>query len=172
MQILGDLAAFFQAGGPVMALLGLLSLGIVAIIFYCLREFKAIRKGGEALTERMQAFEGEGIDRISAFRLAAYDLRRAFQWLLYLAHISTLAGLLGTVLGIQQAFQRLSGAREAMLEIIAGGIYQAVSTTIVGLCLAILALLFHYMFRDWFRRIELERCAGLAAPPGPAGDSV
>jgi len=157
MQLLGDLAAFFRAGGPVMVLLGLLSLAIVAIILYCLREFKAIRSGRHPLAERMQRLmEEREFDPISAFRIAAYDLRRALQWLLYLAHIATLSGLLGTVLGIQQAFQRLAGAREAMLEIIAGGIHQAVSTTIVGLCLAIPALLFHYMFRDWYRRLELD----------------
>lgn len=89
-----------------------------------------------------------------SFQIVAGPLRRAISWLAYLANLSTLTGLLGTVLGIHSTFLRLEAAGETSLKVFSGGIHEAIVTTIVGLLLAIPALIFHYLYRDRF--VELE----------------
>lgn len=150
--------AFLWGGGPVMAFLGVLSVLIIAIGADRYHQFTTLRTVNHpvhaAMRDLLQRHAALSPD--DAFDLAVYGLRRAVQWLAYLAHIATLSGLLGTVLGIRESFSRLAGANTAMLQIIASGIDQAIATTIVGLSLAIPALLLHYYFRDQLRRAELE----------------
>ncbi len=155
---ISQFVAFLWGGGPVMAFLIVLSVLILATGVYCYHQFITLRTVNHPVHARMQELLRlyPRLDADDAFDLAVYGLRRAVHWLAYLAHIATLSGLLGTVLGIRESFSRLSGANTAMLQIIASGIDQAIATTIVGLSLAIPALLLHYYFRDQLRRAELE----------------
>ena len=67
-------------------------------------------------------------------------------WLQANAGISTLLGLFGTVLGIYSSFSGMKQAGKVSLEILAGGISEAILTTIFGLFIAIPSLLvFHYL---------------------------
>lgn len=64
--------------------------------------------------------------------------------------IAPLLGLLGTVMGITEAFSVISGTTEAVTPaLVADGIQSAMLTTIVGLCIAIPALLTAQGFRLW-----------------------
>ena len=65
-------------------------------------------------------------------------MRRQISLLELIAMISPLLGLLGTVLGMIQSFQELSAAEGAAnASLLAGGIWQALLTTAVGLFVAI-----------------------------------
>lgn len=66
------------------------------------------------------------------------QMRRQISLLELIAMISPLLGLLGTVLGMIQSFQELSAAEGAAnASLLAGGIWQALLTTAVGLFVAI-----------------------------------
>lgn len=58
-------------------------------------------------------------------------------WMSILATVSTLLGLFGTVLGISSAFESMENAGKISLDEFASGIRLALSTTILGLSIAI-----------------------------------
>ncbi|MBF0253536.1 MAG: MotA/TolQ/ExbB proton channel family protein [Candidatus Omnitrophica bacterium] len=69
------------------------------------------------------------------------QLERRLPVLATIAHISPLLGLLGTVTGMVEAFQVIQEKSSAVSPLnpgdLAGGIWQALLTTVVGLCVAI-----------------------------------
>ena len=63
--------------------------------------------------------------------------------------IAPLMGLLGTVLGMVAAFRQVASAQGAIEpSLLAGGIWEALITTVAGLCVAIPALVMHHFFED------------------------
>lgn len=78
------------------------------------------------------------------------------QWLGNLAAISTLLGLLGTVLGIHSAFENMKIYKQASAEIFAAGISEALLTTIFGLSIAIPSTLGMYLFRNLLDALSLR----------------
>ena len=70
------------------------------------------------------------------------------QWLGNLAAISTLLGLLGTVMGIHSAFESMKLYKQASPEIFASGISQALLTTIYGLSIAIPSTIAMHIYRN------------------------
>ena len=136
---------FFWSGGPVMILLGVISVVIVALTLYCAYQFRLLGRSPARNTTRLPVFVKQ-----------TESLRRSIQWLAYLANMSTLAGLLGTVVGIHTAFGRLGSENGSPLALMASGIHEAISTTIVGLCLALPALLMHYWFRDRYEQARRQ----------------
>ncbi|MCB1156995.1 MAG: MotA/TolQ/ExbB proton channel family protein [Leptospiraceae bacterium] len=76
-------------------------------------------------------------------------------WLSNLASLSTMLGLLGTVLGIYSAFQNMHAEKKASIEIFAGGISEALLTTIAGLCIAIPSMLAYHFLRNRLDSLEL-----------------
>ena len=95
-------------------------------------------------------------------------------WLADIAAIAPLVGLLGTVLGMFQAFGGIASdvAAGAKPVVLAQGVSQAIVTTIFGLAVAIPALVFHALFRRRAQRriaeIEAEAEAVLAADAAAA----
>ena len=96
----------------------------------------------------------EILQRVSSEQ--AERLERRVGMLSGLAHISPLLGLLGTVLGMIEAFrqiQQLSGQADAAA--LAGGIWEALLTTAFGLAIAIpAATAYHYFESLADRRIS------------------
>lgn len=81
-------------------------------------------------------------------------LRGHLRALEIIASISPLLGLLGTVLGMIEAFQQLETAGDQVdPSVLSGGIWQALLTTAVGLGVAIPTLMMH----SWLER-KVERC--------------
>ena len=81
-------------------------------------------------------------------------LRGYLRALEVIATLSPLLGLLGTVLGMIQAFQKLAVAGNQIdPALLSGGIWQALFTTAVGLSVAIPVVLVH----SWLER-RVERC--------------
>lgn len=93
------------------------------------------------------------------------SLRGGLRPLEFIAGVSPLLGLFGTVLGMIAAFQALEAAGDKVdPAILAGGIWEALFTTAAGLAVAIPAL----ALSNWFERAldalahKMEHYAGLA----------
>ena len=69
---------------------------------------------------------------------------KAMQFLKLTAAVGPLLGLFGTVLGMVTVFSNLSIKTISDPSVLAGGIWQALLTTVMGLALAIPSLLAHY----------------------------
>ena len=91
-------------------------------------------------------------------------LRHNIRPLSVIGGVAPLLGLLGTVLGIAEAFHRVAQAGMGKPEVLAGGIEIALTTTIVGLCIAIPSILAASWLQGRVRRLILhvdERLAGV-----------
>ncbi|HXH12760.1 MAG TPA: MotA/TolQ/ExbB proton channel family protein [Alphaproteobacteria bacterium] len=72
-------------------------------------------------------------------------LSRRLPLLSLIVGIAPLLGLLGTVLGLVKAFQKVAATQGTVNpSLLAGGIWEALLTTVVGLVIAIPAALLHY----------------------------
>ncbi|WP_416399384.1 MotA/TolQ/ExbB proton channel family protein [Allohahella sp. A8] len=112
----------------------------------------------------LQVFEQAGLApdeaREEAMRQARVDAAELTSYLRVLEVIATLApllGLLGTVMGMIEAFKAMEVAGANVdPSVLSGGIWQALLTTAIGLAVAIPVSLLH----SWFeRRSELEAAA-------------
>ena len=101
-----------------------------------------LRRSEFPLTERDKAVEDAGMRE---YRTLAQNLRP----LMVVSVISPLLGLLGTVWGMITAFQDLAASEgRADPEMLAGGISMALTTTAVGLAVAIPAQASYYWFKS------------------------
>jgi len=98
----------------------------------------------DAAMQGMLAEHKEAVVREEVVRIAKNHIERLRGWLRALeliANLSPLLGLLGTVLGMIEAFQKLESAgNQVDPALLSGGIWQALLTTAVGLVVAIPAL--------------------------------
>ena len=115
---------------------------------------------GDAATALSAAVEGEGARQAGVLQGRA-------QWLLDVATIAPMVGLLGTVLGFFAAFQGIGSdlVDSAKPVVLAQGVALAIITTIAGLLVAIPCMVFY----AWFRR-RAERQVALLE--GLASDLV
>jgi len=74
------------------------------------------------------------------------SLENGFNFLTALGSLSPLTGFLGTVSGMIGAFRSIAEATEVNAQIVANGIYEALITTVFGLIIAIIAMVFHSIF--------------------------
>ena len=112
----------------------------------------------DAAMQGLLAEHEESVVREEVTRIAKNHIERLRGWLRALeliANLSPLLGLLGTVLGMIEAFQKLESAgNQVDPALLSGGIWQALLTTAVGLIVAIPALVAH----QWLDR-RVDRCA-------------
>ena len=80
-------------------------------------------------------------------------LELGLSWLKMLAAIAPLLGLLGTVTGMIGTFQSITVFGTSDPKLMAGGISQALMTTVLGLCVAIPLLFCHSLIADRSRRM-------------------
>ena len=143
---MGDIT-FEQAwnfGGPLMWVLSFFSVMGLAVVLYL---WYSQRRGicvPEAVS-RIRAAKDPAAEggRIADRMMAAVD------WLADIAAIAPLVGLLGTVLGMYQAFGGIASdlAANARPVVLAQGVSQAIVTTMFGLVVSIPCLVFHAMLR-------------------------
>ena len=74
------------------------------------------------------------------------SLDNGFTFLTALGSLSPLTGFLGTVSGMIGAFKSIAEAVDVNAQIVASGIYEALITTVFGLCIAIIAMSAHSLF--------------------------
>lgn len=98
----------------------------------------------------------------SAGAYEAHRLLRNLPLLAALGNLSTMIGLLGTVLGMIDAFDRIALVGSGDARVVAGGIFLALITTAAGLFVAILAVAAHAVLsrRAEDAVAELERLTG------------
>lgn len=77
-------------------------------------------------------------------------------WLKLISVISPLLGLLGTVWGMVDVFQSMADLTRANAALLASGIWSALLTTIMGLCIAIPSLMSYYYLMLKFRGFHIE----------------
>lgn len=94
-----------------------------------------------------------------------FPIETKLSWMKHLAGISTMLGLLGTVLGISEAFSSLQEAGTVSLDAFAGGIKLALVTTILGLFVAIPSLFGFQFLKHRLLDLEREALSWLKIPP-------
>lgn len=179
-----------QTGGPVMYPLSLIGLLILFRGFYqsywlaVWRTFPgkyacsgAPRWAGKALNvaRSKKGFHGLGLMESIEICLARTEdcLTRTVPSMRFMAQISTLFGFLGTVMGMVRVFNTVATLEFVSPSDLAGGIHEALFTTVYGLILAIIAWGFVYIIealaRRQLRRIELQILELLDGDHNPAG---
>lgn len=97
----------------------------------------------------------EELDRIAILKLN--DLRHLLPALETIGTLSPLLGLLGTVLGMINAFQAMEAAgTQVDPSVLSGGIWQALITTALGLGVAIPALIAHSWMAQKVQRVATQ----------------
>ncbi len=169
------LADLVEAGGPIIVILGALSVLSLAIAAVKLVQFFVLRPGDYGFVRRVAKMLADGdddgaldlvsrrrgvvarvmeaalrgrklgadgaqlreeVERVARMKLDGLESGLAF--LSLIATISPLLGLLGTVLGMIEAFQQLETAGDRVdPAILSGGIWEALLTTAAGLSVAI-----------------------------------
>lgn len=95
---------------------------------------KGISRIGRPMSDVLVAIENTGNIEVAA-------LGKGLPWLATTAAGAPMLGFLGTVVGMVQAFYNLASAGSgANIDVLAGGIYQALVTTVAGLIVGIAAL--------------------------------
>ncbi|MGD9782612.1 MAG: MotA/TolQ/ExbB proton channel family protein [Kiritimatiellia bacterium] len=93
-------------------------------------------------------------------------VNRAMTLLRLISVISPLLGLLGTVLGISKVFRVVASQTLVDPALLANGIWEALTTTIIGLTITVPVLCLYYFFRMQITgfQVELMEYAGRYAP--------
>ena len=84
------------------------------------------------------------------------SVSKSLCWLRLISVVSPLLGLLGTVLGMVGVFQTISQNAAPDAVMLAAGIWEALITTIMGLCVAIPMLTFYYFLLLKFKSFHIE----------------
>src|SRR3954452_16211623 len=121
---------------------------LAKVVVACLQEFKAHQMSADIPGEDIEA-SSRALERAEAIVHA--ELKRGFSAWASIWSRAPFAGLLGTVIGIMNAFKSISTSKSTGLGAVAGGISEALITTAVGLFVAIPAV---WMFNYFTNRIE------------------
>ncbi len=182
-------------GGSLMPALGLLALYLYYLAFDLWLRLRAVIPSELRAfpREKWGAFKGGGrVDRIIRYCLADHSdpeetrrrfervrtgessyLNRRLRFLFVLATSAPLIGLLGTVAGMLRTFDGLSMQDSYKMDLVAGGISQALVTTQAGLLIAIPAIaMIHLLNRrkkDWLQCINRLESLSLRQLPNPIG---
>lgn len=114
--------------------------------------FSELRPG--ALREGAAPSEGLSLTQLEALRLVLEkeeaeerdELAHGLGWLASIGSVAPLMGLMGTVLGIMNAFLGITSSGSANIMAVAPGVAQALVTTVAGLAVAIPAVMAYNHF--------------------------
>ncbi|HKK52174.1 MAG TPA: MotA/TolQ/ExbB proton channel family protein [Myxococcota bacterium] len=109
--------------------------------------FSELRPG--ALRQGAEVGEGLSMTQLEALRLVMEkeeaeerdELARGINWLAMIGSVAPLLGLLGTVIGIMNVFLGIAAAGSGNISAVAPGVGEALVTTVVGLFVAIPAVI-------------------------------
>lgn len=168
---LGDIATLlFDRGGWTLIALALLSLIMFTAFFVSLLRFASLKpfssKEGavQAFTQHIQQHIAAGLSKQQieddAMIMARGYLRSArtgFRLLELTVTTAPLLGLLGTVLGMIEAFQAMQTAGNTIKPAdLAGGIWEALITTAAGMIIALIALILHSILDALVERFKFR----------------
>ncbi|MBO5642981.1 MAG: MotA/TolQ/ExbB proton channel family protein [Kiritimatiellae bacterium] len=131
-------------GGMLMWVLALFSVAALALVFYLWYS----QRRGVVIPEALENIKRAKDPQAEGSRIAQ-RLFSQVQWLSDIAAIAPLVGLLGTVLGMFEAFGGIASQASAAAKpvVLAQGVSQAIVTTIFGLVVAIPSQLAYAFFR-------------------------
>jgi biopolymer transport protein ExbB len=107
------------------------------------------------------ARRGDAKERIdeamaAAASLALDDLESNLPILGTIGSTAPFIGLFGTVVGIMRAFHDIQARGHAGLEVVAGGVSEALIATAAGLAVAVFAVVFYNLFLNRVNRLEVR----------------
>jgi biopolymer transport protein ExbB/biopolymer transport protein TolQ len=118
-----------------------------------LQEFQAHQRSNEISGEEIEASK-RALERAEAIVHA--DMNRGISTLATIASSAPFVGLLGTVVGIINAFKGISSEKSTGLGAVAGGISEALVTTAIGLLVAIPAVWMYNYFSNRVNAFDVE----------------
>lgn len=118
-----------------------------------LQEFKAHGESSEIPGEQIEASK-RALERAEAIVHA--ELKRGLGGLATIGSTAPFVGLLGTVIGILNAFQQITKQKSTGLGAVAGGISEALVTTALGLFVAIPAVMMFNYFTGKVEAFDVE----------------
>nr|WP_221312834.1 MotA/TolQ/ExbB proton channel family protein [Granulicella aggregans] len=118
-----------------------------------LQEFRSFGSGG-SITEAQIESSKRALERSEAIVHA--KLKRGLGGLATVGSTAPFVGLLGTVLGILQAFQSIASSKTSGIGAVAGGISEALVTTAFGLLVAIPAVMTFNYFTNKVEAFDVE----------------
>lgn len=103
---------------------------------------------GPEIVQEIMAIRGEEAIR---------EAQKGIPTLALIASVSTMLGLLGTVVGLVEAFQKVAQMQERVSPaLLASGIWAALITTVGGLLVAIPALIAHHYFQGKIAHLTFQ----------------
>jgi biopolymer transport protein ExbB len=118
-----------------------------------LQEFRVHEQSEEILGDKIEASR-RALERASAIVHA--ELERGLSGLATIGSTAPFVGLLGTVIGIIDAFREIQGENATGISAVAGGISEALVTTALGLTVAIPAVMMFNYFTTKIRAFDVE----------------
>jgi biopolymer transport protein ExbB len=118
-----------------------------------LLEFRAHEQSTEIPGDKIEASR-RALDRASAIVHA--ELERGLSGLATIGSTAPFVGLLGTVIGIIDAFREIQGQNGTGISAVAGGISEALVTTALGLTVAIPAVMMFNYFTSKIKAFDVE----------------
>jgi len=118
-----------------------------------LLEFRAHEQSEEIPGDKIEASR-RALERTSAIVHA--ELERGLSGLATIGSTAPFVGLLGTVIGIIDAFREIQGQNATGISAVAGGISEALVTTALGLTVAIPAVMMFNYFTTKIKAFDVE----------------
>jgi len=118
-----------------------------------LQEFKVHEQSEEIPGEKIEASR-RALDRAAA--ITHTELERGLSGLATIGSTAPFVGLLGTVIGIIDAFAEIQDAKSTGFTAVAGGISEALVTTALGLTVAIPAVMMFNYFTSKIKAFDVE----------------
>jgi biopolymer transport protein ExbB/TolQ len=118
-----------------------------------LQEFRAHEQLAEISGEKIEASR-RALERASA--ITHTELERGLSGLATIGATAPFVGLLGTVIGIIDAFAEIQSAQTTGFSAVAGGISEALVTTALGLTVAIPAVMMYNYFTSKIKAFDVE----------------
>lgn len=115
-----------------------------------------IRMFSEAVLAACQGHDDLRAELAFLFHKHFRKVNRAMTLLRLISVISPLLGLLGTVLGISKVFRVVASQAVANPALLANGIWEALTTTILGLAITVPVLCLYYFFRMQINGFQVE----------------
>jgi biopolymer transport protein ExbB len=111
---------------------------------------------GAALRQRAAGYE----EMIGSLELAAaeetFKLQSKISYLSLLGNVAPLLGLLGTVTGMISSFQVIESLKAPTPKDLAGGVYESLVNTTMGLFVAIVFLVLYFIFKNKVTKLCLS----------------
>ncbi|NLB65671.1 MAG: MotA/TolQ/ExbB proton channel family protein [Lentisphaerae bacterium] len=115
-----------------------------------------VRVFSEAVRAACREHEGLRAELAFLFHKNFRAVNRGMTLLRLISVISPLLGLLGTVLGISKVFRVVAGQTLVNPALLANGIWEALTTTIIGLSITVPVLCLYYFLRMQINGFQIE----------------